>query len=250
MIAITEPKIAGLTPRWARFPGFSLLFDAPGNPYRPENGVETLACDVDEDPALGFFRRVLQGLDSLNSDRLLHAYGLCTLPTSSYHVTAFDVANVADLSRCHASVRDGLRTTLDRLPASAAFDDALLDGVEAFAAQEWNLTFGFGDLCHWGGAIVVRLEPHDDGAFGRFVAEREALSQRYRQALGVGASESYTPHLSLGYFMNSTGAELATARRQDWNDAVRSVVDDATITFKTASLYGFVDMATFFRRNR
>lgn len=248
MISITEPKIAGLTPRWAPFPGFSLLFDPPGSALRHEGAIESLACDVVGDPALEFYRRMHRGLQSLDPDRLLQSYGLCPLPSASYHVTAYDVANVADLARCRVEARDGLRAMLDRLPAPEAFDEGLLVRAHEFARTEWNLTFGFGEFCHWGGVIAVRLRPQSEEAFGRFVEARAALSQDYRANYGVGAGESYTPHVTLGYFMNPQGAELAVVHRSGWEEAVRSAVGEATITFRTASIYGFTDMATFFRK--
>ena len=136
MIAITQEKIAGLTPRWAPFPGFSVLFDNPGTPFREQEEIETLACDVESDPGLEFYRRILQGFRSLDPDRLLQDYGLCALPSASYHVTAYDVANVADLSRCHPTTHNALSATLDRLPASKAFDEALLAPAEAFARND------------------------------------------------------------------------------------------------------------------
>lgn len=197
MITFTERKIAGLSPRWARFPGFSLLFDAPGTPYQTRDGVELLACEAEHDPTLEFYRRVLRGFQSLHPDRLLQTYGLCPLPPASYHVTAFDVANVDDLPRCHATVRDGLRETLDRLPASEAFDVSLLGRAKEFAQGDWRLTFRY-DRLRVSGTVVVLLKPVDEAAYARFLESRAELSRFYRSEFGVGAGESYTPHLSLG----------------------------------------------------
>ena len=254
MITITEGKIAGLTPRWAPFRGFSLLFDNPGAPFRREGHIETLACDVASDPELEFYRRAFSALRTLGLDPLLQTYGLCALPPESYHVTAFDVANVADLPRCHPPVREGLRAMLDRLPASEAFDDGLLARADEFAKTDWNLSFRYGELGYWvgpwGGVIVIRLAPMDETAFTRFLEARAVLSRSYRADYGVGAGETYTPHVTLGYFMNPEGAERARDPYREWEVAFRQALGDTTLTFRTASLYGFTDMAAFFRRTR
>ena len=96
--------------------------------------------------------------------------------------------------------------------------------------------------------IAIRLQPQDETAFGRFLAARATLSQSYRSKYGVGAGERYMPHITLGYFMNADGAERARPHAASWNETMGAIVDGAVLTFSTASLYGFTDMATFFRK--
>lgn len=243
MIPITQPKIASLDPRWARFPGFSLLFDAPEVESVPGNAMETLVADASFSP----YARALRALDP---DRLLASYGFCALPPASHHVTAFDVANVADLSRCQAEIRDELSTMLDLLPGAAAFGAPLLRRAaeSELATTAWNLEFGYGGLVHWGAVLAIRLAPRNAEVFACFVATRATLARDYAAAYGVGAGESYTPHLSLGYFSNDAGAELARTRVDEWDGILREGVGGATLNFRTVSLYGFTDMATFFRQ--
>lgn len=240
MISITEPKIAGLDPRWARFAGFSLLFDPPRPSFLAGDGIEILEAD-----GYGRFGRAL---DALQADRLLEEYGFCRLPPASYHVTAYDVANVADLSRGHPAVCNELSALLNRLPEASAFDDPLLRGAaeSELAATDWNLEFGFDAMTRWGS---LRLAPRDPEAFARFVAARAALSREYGIRYGIGAGERYTPHLTLGYFLNGTGADLARPRIPEWDRALREAIGDETLILRTVSLYGFTDMATFFRRS-
>lgn len=247
MITITQPKIAGLSPRWAPFPGFSLLFDAPAVVYRMENGIEVLACDMDREATPEFYRRAYRGLARLGTDRMLQTYGFCPLPPASYHVTAFDVANVGDLDRCRAELRDGLKATLHTLPSPEAFAADLLRSERDVSLSTEPLSFRFGALCHWTSVMVVRLEPTDEARYQAFVAKRAALSGEYRERFGVGASASFTPHLSLGYFMNQEAGELARARMAEWNATMEQEIGDAVVTFPSASLHGFTDMATFFR---
>ena len=249
MISITANKIAGLTPRWARFPGFSILFDPPSSAIREAGKLGVLNCDLDLDPGLPFFSLAAEGVRQLNADRLLQTFGFCALPSPSYHVTAFDVANVSDLLRCRAEFRDSLKLCLDSLPAVDAFDAEFLEPAvtSELATQEWNLTFGYAGLRRWGSVIAIELEPIHEEQFGTFLEARAGISRQYQQLYGVGADETFTPHLSLGYFMNKEYAELSTARLGDWDNLLHRTIGSTKVTFSTASLYGFTDMATFFR---
>lgn len=244
VLVVSEPKIAGLSPRWAPFPGFSLLFDAPDGAYRREGAVEIL--DAGEEGE--FFGGLREGMAALNPDLLLQTYGLCPLPPSSYHVTAFDAANVAHLPTCRAESRDALRTLLDRVPSYGGLDDPLLASVAEgeLARTAWDLEFEFAELVVWS-VLAVRLRPVDEAAFARFVAARAELSRRLRAEHGFGAGERFTPHISLGYFANPPGAELARARLPAWDAAMRERLNGARLSFPTASLHGFTSMATFFR---
>jgi hypothetical protein len=226
------------------------LFDGPASALRPENGLEILDCDVDNDPALRLFAQVARGVSQLNPDRLLQTYGFCALPFPSYHITAFDVANVADLGRCRAEVRDALQLTFDVLPDPSAFDAEFLTSATSseLAVTEWNLAFGYKGLHRWGRVLAVELSPLDETAYRRFFDARASLSRSYLEGFGFGAKESFTPHISLGYFMNLEGAELATPRLAEWDKVLRETIGSTTITFPTVSLYGFTDMATFLRR--
>ena len=249
MIKITQSKIAGLSPKWAPFPGFSFLFDNPSATFQAHEGIETLACDLSSDKDLEFYRRAEAGFRKLDPDRLLNDFGVCALPPASYHVTAFDVANVADRPRISPAALPELDFTLARLPSAEAFTQDILKSARGSEVDqgEWNLAFRYEDLCHWGMGISIGLAPLDDTEFARFVEARANLSRTYRAGYGIGASEKFSPHVSLAYFMNPEGAEMARSQIADWDAVVRAAVGDQTIVFQSASLYGFTDMATFFR---
>lgn len=244
MLVVSEPKIAGLSPRWAPFPGFSLLFDAPDGAYRREGTAEILDAGGES----GFLGGLREGMAALDPDLLLQTYGLCPLPPSSYHVTAFDAANLAHLPTCRSESRDALRTLLDRVPDYGGLDDPLLASVAGgeLARTAWDLEFEFAELMVWG-VLAVRLRPVDEGAFARFVAARAEGSRHLRAEHGLGAGERFTPHVSLGYFANPQGAELARPRLPAWNAAMRERLEGTRLSFPTASLHGFTTMATFFR---
>jgi hypothetical protein len=217
--------------------------------FREENGLRVLEGGVANDPSLALFSLAAQGVSDLNLDRLLQTYGFCALPFSSYHVTAFDVVNRADLERCRAELRDPLKATLDDLLAAEAFEAELLVPAKSseLATRDWNLTFGYGALRNWGSVVAIELLPLEPDWFYEFLEVRSVLQQHYQDAYSVGGGEFFTPHLSLGYFMNREGSELASGRMGDWNDRLRESIGSTTITFSTVSLYGFTDMATFFK---
>ena len=251
MLSVTARKIAGFTPRWAPFPGFSLLFDNPGDSLRKEDGFATVACDVENDPGLEFYRRVHRGFGRLDPDLLFRTYLFCPLPPESYHVTAYDVANADDVPRCHADGLDGLRSLLDHVPSGDwSRNDPLLTPAHKspISTEPWNLAFGYGRLNVFGrGGIALRLRPLDEAAFERFRAARRELSVQYRESFGVGAGEGYGPHVSIGYFANAESAELAVGRVPEWDAALRESVGDEVLTLETASLYAFRSMAEFFK---
>ena len=204
-----------------------------------------LRCDA----SLPLFGGAHRGLQALEPNRLLLDYGFCSLPYDSYHVTAFDVANLKDLERCHAEVRDEMRMAFDVLPGLEGFRATFLSEavLSELASAEWDLSFGYGGLCIWGGVMVLLLAPLDEAAYGRFFEARTRLCRTYLEGFGVGGSEMYMPHLSLGYFLNHEASSSAAEKVPEWDTVLRSAVGDATVSFPRVSLYGFTDMATFFR---
>ena len=72
MIPITHPKIAavGLHPRWTAFPGFSLLFDPPGDHLAPAEAGRRILQVHPDDPAVPFFQRLIQAREALGLKEL------------------------------------------------------------------------------------------------------------------------------------------------------------------------------------
>ncbi len=91
MITITNLKIAGFEPKWARFHGFSLLFDNPNNHLQSmQNNLFKLHCSADNDPDLIFYKTLSNSLNALDLNQLLNTYLFCSLVPSSFHVTVLD----------------------------------------------------------------------------------------------------------------------------------------------------------------
>ena len=87
--------------------------------------------------------------------------------------------------------------------------------------------------------------------FAEFVKERRRLNDSFHdsfhESFGIAAYEDYTPHVSLGYFASREGAQMARPCLRDWNALFAERMQGLTLTFQKASLYGFTDMATFFK---
>jgi len=252
VVTISQPKIAGFTPRWAPFPGFSLLFDSPSSAYRENSGLEHLTCSVAADSRLEFYRRARTSLEKLNLDRLLQTYLFCALPPESYHVTAFDVANLADLTRCKGDCLELMRELLTPPIDGDRFSHPILHTatMSALATRRWEISFRCKTVRIWGQVMVVELIPFgpgDEAKFSELMNLRLELNRAYLDGFGIGAGPKLTPHLSLGYFANGEGAELAAARLPAWNEAISASLTDLPLTFETISMHGFNTMAEFFR---
>ena len=119
MITVTNQKVAGFTPRWGSFRGFTLLFDNPDSSFAAwRNDTLLLQTDVANDPSLAFYRGLRGGLEQLDLDLLTETYLFCPLPPASYQVTAWDGANDGNLARIHDPHRAEFAQWIAELPAS------------------------------------------------------------------------------------------------------------------------------------
>jgi hypothetical protein len=254
MITVTNPRVAGFSPRWRSFRGFTLLFNNPGNSLADWQGFQRVACNLPHDPALDFYRALRDGLEEIGIDMLTESYLFCALAPASYHVTAWDCINDDHATQVHAPYRPELGQALEGLPATLrqpnAFTALPLES-ELLTKRDWHIRFRFDGLFKWANiGIVARLGPADSEAAAylqQFTAARDRLNTRFRTTFGVGASNVYVPHVTLGYFANKQLAQLSTPCIDGWSATVAARVGDLTLAFEHISLYGFTDLETFFR---
>jgi hypothetical protein len=123
-----------------------------------------------------------------------------------------------------SSQRPPLEQWLAGLPRSLSKPNELIEmTVSSFLARrdEWNLRFRFDRLVNWGNTVMVaRLAPADEAAsqaLNELVEERRRLTARFQERFGIGPAESYTPHVSLGYFANREAAQLSAPCLDDWH---------------------------------
>lgn len=253
MITVTNAKVAGFAPRWAPFRGFSILFDNPGDCLRPADGRHLLVCDVDGDGTLGFYRALRDTLAGLDVQLLTNTYLLCPLPPESYHVTVWDGANDGNAGAVLPAQRAPVAGLLADLPGALREPHPLIAAVREsplVARRGWEIAFRFSHLSLAGrGVLVAELAPAGDDDAARLeelVAARAELSARTAAAYGFSPYHRYWPHVSLGYFANREGAQLAAPCVAGWSAAFAERMAGHTLAFAHADVYGFSDMATFF----
>ena len=231
MIPITNPKLAGLEPRWAPFRGFSLVFDPP-----------------EDDAFLGALRA---GLAELENDALIARFYLRLLPAASFHVTAWDGVNEAKL----AEVAPEFRAAWERfLQAGAAkpFPEDLFRDVQAselLTCPDWDLRLRCARIENWSNvSLVAHLEPVDDAvgaSLERRRAARDALSEAFGRRFGVRPHPDYEPHVTLGYFANGDLAARSATAVARWDAALRSATAGHVLTLRRLHLSVFADMTSF-----
>lgn len=254
MIEITNPKIAGFSPRWAPFPGITLLFNNPGNTLRLTGNLQLLDCSVADAEAVRLYGLLDQALQEIDPDALAAQYLFCPLPPSTYHVTVFDGVNKANLEWVHAAHFESLQNFLQGLPESLHRPPPCLQFLTESALLREPLPpvrFVLRSVEIWPSpALVARLQPADaaaEAAFDQLCIARETLRVAFVGALGVGPGETLVPHVTLGYFAGETAAQPAYTHLAEWNAHFHERAANVPIEFRSVSLYGFSDMITFFK---
>lgn len=99
-------------------------------------------------------------------------------------------------------------------------------------------------------SIVALLEPANDesaAALHTLKDVRAALTSDFERKFGVGPYPNYTAHVTLGSFANHDAAEQASPQMKTWNHSFHGLTTGLTLELSQVSLYGFTDMATFFK---
>ncbi|NEQ95636.1 MAG: hypothetical protein F6K30_02700 [Cyanothece sp. SIO2G6] len=248
---ITNAKLSSLQPvTWADFRGFTLLFDNPGSSFMIRGNLAYVAVDA----TVPFYQKLGEALKQLNPDALLRDHLFCALPPHSYHVTACDGGNVDNCAQVTVSHRQTLENFLAGLPDSLQQETAFSDCVnqsELSQNQAWQLNLAFDHLANWSGvSLVACLKPADDATRDRlqhFIAKRRKLCTTLHTTFGINPPEIFVPHITLGYFGNREAGQRAQLYQTVWQDLFANAMQDVTLRFNTMSLYGFTDMATFFK---
>ena len=240
---ITNDKIAGLSPRWKRHPGFSLLFDNPGESLKLSGAHQRLATSR----TIPFYQCLY---DAVVASSIGEASTFCILPYASLHITAFDGLNVGNVEASTPPACERARDYITRLPDSLGERPPFVRHLSRsmLAARSWKLIFGVKDLVIWSeSALAARLRP-TYGAyteFERFKRMYQRLSQSYAERFGVTARTPYEPHVTLGYFANRPAARRARRLFGDELDAIARATEEKRLQLSRVRLYAFTDMGTF-----
>lgn len=249
---ITNPKLTTDEPTvWTRYPGISLLYDDAGcSSTQGLQSLERLAVAAARDDEL--YGRLH---DTVEEQVRRDGVGLGLLPVHSYHVTLCDAVNRGNRSQVRDDTyRRLVDETLEDLPDRLLRTNELIwlmrDPEPRGSVRSDPVEFRVAGLDVRGHALVARLTPgsrRSSAAASRHGAARERFASRLRTHLGIEV-QPWRPHVTLGYLANEDHAAQVRARFLDrWQAEALERTDDASITFVSASVYGFTDMASFWR---
>lgn len=254
MTDITTGKLNAVSPPgWRAYPGVSVLYTDPG--ATAVSGIEPLATAAQSRHG---DRRLYDHLHALAEeiDTSLSADGVpfCRLPRHTYHVTLCDGVNEGTRSHVHRGLREEVAQTLDALPDSLLWTTTLLrllqDPELQWSVRRNPISYRVETLQVWGHVLVAGLEPADppsEAAKAAHEACRDDLVARLAARVGVRI-QPWRPHLTLGYFPNEDAAAHARAHElRRWQDRAREQTAALSVTFRSASVYGFTDMVSFWR---
>ena len=254
MLTITNPKIAGFAPRWASYRGLTILFDNIG--LRRDGPWLRLDCALDAIPEYTLYRGLRATMCQLNPDLLLQKYLFCALPPSTYHVTLWDGPNDGNVGQALPHMRQRMDDLLIDIPGALSHGNLIsgtIAGSPLIRRKGWTISFTVQRLVivHQS-ALVALLTPTPDttDSFMTLIQLRSTWNAMFRNRFGIAAYEPYMPHITLGYFANAALAEAAQNEMLRWEAVALQHTAGTSITFKSASLYGMLDMITFFRTAR
>ena len=254
MTLISNEKIACFEPVWAPYHGFSLLFDNPGNALEPMGNLKKVACDIHGDSELSLYRALADAMETVGPAALMNTCLFCTLPYDSYHVTIWDGINDGNIIGVAASHRKELETYLQGFPESFATAAKVTETVNASklaAGDDWNIGFRFEKLAIWSNrALVARLSPVDNSSaamLDRMLDERKILNGKVGTLLDMNLNKAFKPHVSLGYFADPDLADVCRKDLGGIEEIFTKKTAGLSIVFHSVALYGFTDMATFFK---
>lgn len=259
MLKITNRKVAAFDVRWAPFQGFSILFNNPGNNCfrQRHHDVFDLVNDVHHDSSLTFYKILRESIARLDVDSLTNRFLFCPLPPTSYHVTLWGGLNCKNITGINPEHRSMVENWLFTLPDSFINTPKeiieLAEMSSLCTKRDWNVNFRFNGLSVWSDSVLSATLRPDDNSISKFdelVEERRQLNEKYHDRFHVFTdSDSYKPHISLGYFANEESAQKTAEFLEQWNVSFVEALQDQILSFNNASIFGLTDMITFFKRH-
>ena len=259
MVEVTNSKIKSFKSKpeakweWNDFRGFSLLFDNPGGSYK-ELEDDLLKKEVNLEKREGELYKILHNsLKKIDLKSLIHNYSFCPLPYQSYHVTVWDGLNDYNCKDIKKNYQSNLRNFLDKLPESLANDTTFTGEANKslLTNRQWDIKFKIDEVVKWDNiTIVTKLKPADPESKEKIQIlkkQRIELYKTYGKKFNLGVKKRYQPHITLGYFSNKNLAEEITSQVKKLNKLIINKACDITIKYPGVSLYGFTDMATFYK---
>lgn len=247
---ITTPKVTDLRPTWTPFRGWTILFDNSDNEHGP---IPALLDTPLELPG----NRAYSTLETLARRIATHVPDapIAWLPASSFHVTIMDGLSAPHVEQMAPGQRRvELVAGLDALPASLDGPTRLTAGhdiepvIEAGCAP---IRFELDAVRCRGHAVVaeLRVEPSSVAALTRLTEVRHQSLGELGAMVGLDLVTDWRPHVTLGYVANRDAAAAYTFPIEHISALTTETLDrqSTSIAFHGAGLYGFTDMATYWR---
>lgn len=244
---ITNPKLVDLTPTWAEFRGWTVLFDNPSQPIPREHPVPLSADPRRDDEVL---YRHLAGLASELESHFAE-FPTAWLPPSTYHVTLMDGLSAPHVGRAAGGVAERLARTFAAMPAALTGRDELLFGaqrqLEAASSLAGPVVLQFERVRCRGHAILADLRPDPASAavWDHLIVRRAELFRALERATGLKLATDLHPHVSLGYFASRDDATRYGGEVTAY--AEQHAGTPPPISFVSAGLYGFTSMVDYWR---
>lgn len=253
MNKITNPKIG-----FKRFCGFSLLFDNPSeksfSTISSKGDLYKINPKISNASNLNFYITLKAVMEEINLQIIKQDYSLFKLPLYSFHVTVWDGLNDANKKMISQSYQPQLEDFLFNLPHSMT-QNYLFTAIalsSSLVKSSWDVKFKFSKLSVFGSSVLVALlEPADDCSrreFEKIKNLRRKLYEKYSKEFGLtNWIDNFNPHVSLAYFGNEELGELINSKKNQLTNIIANKIQGSILEFNSISLYGFIDMETFFK---
>jgi hypothetical protein len=257
VVKITNSKLLP-TGRFKPFPGFSLLFDNPGKQNLSPMGDHfwRVDCKVHTDPYLGLYSKLRTSVEKIVLPALYPRLSFVELPACSYHVTVWDGLNEGNKEKVSERYQPDLANFLMGLPGTLRPSSKFTAPLESSPlVGDWPITFQFERLSVFGNSVLVaRLKPvgkKSQHTYNEIKKLRRKLYKEFESEFGLDDwRSSYDPHISLGYFGNEQSCEAALSEKDHWTEKFIKEIGSESIHFNSISLYGFLDMKTYFKTSQ
>jgi hypothetical protein len=254
-------KVESIRPvRFGFFPGFSYIFDNPAAARHSGTPMRLMQADVNDTSQRLYAVLAEFAAKSAVEHGLLERFHFCLLPSSTYHVTACDLVNAANIGsiakspfterveRLWESMRGLGSSTPDRFLTRLAADEMASAIPDIRLPPERGTSFEFKEFAIVGNeepALLAVLQPADGHTSTYFEAllEERAIIQRQ---LGLPPAKRWEAHVSIGYFPERAAAEDVAGLLPEFHKRLTGAAPPL-IKFTSIGLYLFRDMTTFWR---
>ena len=155
-----------------------------------------------------------------------------------------------------AASQDSLTQIFESFPHSLT--KISLSNAQPLVPPDWNICFEYSLLQSWGDTVLVaRLKPANQDSkikLEQIVALRRQVNLGCQSEYGQNwmYRDQYEPHVSLAYFGNQQYGHHFSSLIDKWHAVFQKKMKDnrgdaLKIILPSISLYGFTNMATFFK---